>query len=284
MDQHLASLYWNNPETANCTISMSAPPPLTPLLISTQVIPQRPPIPRADPADLARRPKLPDIESAPRVTLRVGASNPTRPIADVHQLHTQYLSKSVFLRGLFSGASPIDLVQNLSASRLQPSSVPLRIPRSRLPRLLPSPPSHPVVFLPVPDPSSIQALFHWMYFGNTDHIENDLDRGLIQWEGLARNVEYLCLPTDIKVFLGRWYRNWFLPAPCPPDHTPCPTDDDDESDLDSECDGSDCDDYYSSSGPSTDDEMQRDDECDRGRTRDVKPLVQLCGQLRLCTT
>lgn len=123
-----------------------------------------------------------------------------------------------------------------------------------------------------------------MYSGNTDHIENVLDQGLIQWEGLARNVEYLCLPTDIKVFLGRWYRNWFLLARRSPDCTPCPPDDDDESDLDSEYDGSDCDDYYSSSSPSTDDEMQSDDECDRGRSQDVKPLVQLCGQLRLCTT
>lgn len=118
-----------------------------------------------------------------------------------------------------------------------------------------------------------------MYFGRTDHIESALDRGLIRWEGLARNVEYLCLSTDIKVFLGRWYRNWLLPAQCPPDSTPCPSDEEDESDLDS-----DCDDVRSLSSPSTDDEMQNDDVCDRGRTQDVKPLVQWCGRLRLCTT
>ncbi|KAF8559731.1 hypothetical protein OG21DRAFT_1502959 [Imleria badia] len=199
------------------------------------------------------------------------------------RLHIQYLSaKSPFLRGLLSGVSPIDLIRDLSASRLHPS-VPLRIPPSQLPRLLSSPPSHPVVFLPVPDPSSIQPLFYWMYFGSTDHIEAALDQGLIQWEGLARNVEYLCLPTDIKVFLGRWYRNWLLPAHCSPDHTPCPADEDDQSDLDSECDDSDSNEYYSPSNPPSDDEMQSDDECNRGRARDVKPLVQLCGKLRLCT-
>ena len=108
-----------------------------------------------------------------------------------------------------------------------------------------------------------------MYFDNTDHIETALDQGLIQWEGLVRNVEYLCLSTEIKVFLGRWYRNWLLPTPCSPDQTPCP-DEDDQSDLDSECD-------------SSDDEMQRDEDCVRGRARDVKSLVQLCGKLHLCT-
>lgn len=116
-----------------------------------------------------------------------------------------------------------------------------------------------------------------MYSGNTDHLENALDHGHIQWQGLARNVEYLGLPTDIKVFLGRWYRDWFLPP------RPDPSDDSHESDPDSECDDSDCDGYYSTSTQNTD-EMQSDDECDRGRSRDVKPLVQLCGQLRLCTT
>lgn len=124
-----------------------------------------------------------------------------------------------------------------------------------------------------------------MYFGNTDHIENALDRGDIQWEGLARNVEYLVLSTDIKVFLGRWYRSWYLPAHCSPAASPCPADED-ESDLESDCDDSDSDAYYSS--PATppsddDDEMQSDQECDRGRTRDIKPLVRSCGQVRLLT-
>ncbi|KAH0835650.1 hypothetical protein J3R83DRAFT_9401 [Lanmaoa asiatica] len=194
-------------------------------------------------------------------------------------LHRECLSaKSLFLKSLFTGSSPLDLIQILSASPLHP--------RSRLPRLLPSPQSHPVLFLPVPDPFTIEPLFHWMYFGNTDHIENALDKGDIQWQGLARNVEYLGLCTDIKVFLGTWYRHWLLPARCPPaDPMPCATDEDEESDLDSECDDSDHDDdyYYSPSSPLTDDddEIQSDDECDRGRTRDIKPLVRLCARLRL---
>ena len=119
-----------------------------------------------------------------------------------------------------------------------------------------------------------------MYFGNTDHIEDALDRGDIQWEGLARNVEYLGLSTDIKVFLGRWYRSWYLPARCPSDCSSCPTDDGDASDL-SDCDESDTDEYDSPASLLSEDE---EEVCDRGRTRDIKPLIRLCGQLRLCTT
>lgn len=50
-----------------------------------------------------------------------------------------------------------------------------------------------------------------MYFGTTDVIEDALVHGVIQWEGIARNVEYLGLPTDIKAFLGRWFERWLNP-------------------------------------------------------------------------
>jgi len=77
---------------------------------------------------------------------------------------------------------------------------------------MPSSTSHPIIFLPVPDPRSIHLLIHWIYFGRTDHIETCLEQGAVHWEGLAQNVEYLGLTTDIKIFLGRWYNNWLLPA------------------------------------------------------------------------
>ena len=35
-----------------------------------------------------------------------------------------------------------------------------------------------------------------------------MDSGELSWEGLARNVEYLGLNLEIKVFLGRWYGRW----------------------------------------------------------------------------
>jgi hypothetical protein len=73
---------------------------------------------------------------------------------------------------------------------------------------MPCSPDHPILFLPIPDPSSIHLLVHWMYFGSTSYIEDSLNDGSVEWEGLARNVEYLGLPAEIKVFLGRWYGNW----------------------------------------------------------------------------
>lgn len=48
----------------------------------------------------------------------------------------------------------------------------------------------------------------WIYFGNTSALEDALQRRVIRWDGLARNVEYLGMPEEIKRFLGRWYRRW----------------------------------------------------------------------------
>lgn len=65
-----------------------------------------------------------------------------------------------------------------------------------------------MIFLPVPDPRSFRLLIHFIYFGSTAFIEDALDRGELSWEGIARNVEYLGMGNDIKVFLGRWYGRW----------------------------------------------------------------------------
>ena len=56
-----------------------------------------------------------------------------------------------------------------------------------------------------------------MYFGDTSALEDALQRRVIRWDGLARNVEYLGMPEEIKRFLGRWYRRWLQhAAPHPP--------------------------------------------------------------------
>lgn len=132
---------------------------------------------------------------------------------NVLKLHTDYLfAHSKFLCTLFSDASPIDLINPsaaLDGTSVHTIAGSYSIPRDRLPRLMPSSaPSHPVLFLPVPDPSSLPLLIHWMYFGDTDLISDALEKRQVQWEGIARNVEYLGLPSDIKVFLGRWYGKW----------------------------------------------------------------------------
>jgi hypothetical protein len=131
------------------------------------------------------------------------------------QLHIDYLSaQSTLLRALFSGSSPLDLIHPTAqlappqvGSSSRRSSISASV-ASRLPRLLPSAPDHPVVYLPIPDPSSFPYLVTWMYFGDTSALEDALQRHVIHWDGLARNVEYLGMPEELKRFLGRWYRRW----------------------------------------------------------------------------
>jgi hypothetical protein len=124
------------------------------------------------------------------------------------QLHTDYLSaQSTLLRALFSGSSPLDLIQPATQQTTGRPSISAST-ASRLPRLLPSPPDHPIVYLPVPDPSSFPYLVWWMYFGDTATLDDALQRHVIRWDGLAQNVEYLGMPDDLKRFLGRWYRSW----------------------------------------------------------------------------
>ncbi|KAJ7578384.1 hypothetical protein C8J56DRAFT_797370 [Mycena floridula] len=192
---NLAPHYWDKPDTADCTIIIPVPYP------RGLSFPPSSPLPTYDPSGLGRRLTEPTLNFVPRIVLK---------------LHTDYLSAhSNYLRALFSSASPCDLINSSSSpTSIRHPGATFTIPANRLPRLMPaSTPTHPVLFLPVPDPSSIHLLFHWMYFGETDYIIEYLDSGVIQWEGIARNVEYLGLPADIKVFLGRWYGSWLQHEP-----------------------------------------------------------------------
>lgn len=142
-----------------------------------------------------------------------------------------YLSAhSTLLRSLLSGASPLDIIPSVASSpqttprgsffhlplppldsqRLSPKPSAARgLPIAPLlPRLLPSSPNHPMIYLPVPDPSSLRLLIHYMYFGSLTYIEDALEEGTASWEGLARNVEFLGMGMEIKVCLGRWYGRW----------------------------------------------------------------------------
>jgi hypothetical protein len=220
--RNLAPHYWNRPDTADCTIVVPIPGQSmreTPESRSTSI----------DPSGLGRRVTEPALRPTPRISLK---------------LHMDYLSaQSTFLRGLFSGASPLDLINTnpnappaFNTSPRTPSGQ-FTVPSNRLPRLLSSTPHHPVVFLPVPDPSSFHLLVHWIYFGRTNYIEECLAQGVIQWEGVARNVEYLGLPTDIKVFLGRWYGNWLHPGRSRADsYDDSPFSDDEDTDVEDDDD------------------------------------------------
>ncbi|KAH8827337.1 hypothetical protein DL96DRAFT_1245557 [Flagelloscypha sp. PMI_526] len=207
----LAVHYWNKPASADCTLVIPVPhakrTPSTTPTGSPSLLPPNPTpsfaLPtQIDPSGMGRR------ESAPATP----TATPTLPRL-VLKAHMDYLTAhSTLLRGVFCGASPLDLVlSNQTTTTIvrdgpTPSRIP--VPASRLPRLLPSSPQHPILYLPVPDPSSIQSLFHWMYFGTTDGLQEALEEGKVQWEGVARNVEYLGLPTEMKVFLGRYYKTW----------------------------------------------------------------------------
>jgi hypothetical protein len=188
-----------------------------------------------------------------------------------------YLSaRSSFLRGLFAGANPIDLVNGKMPSiesmqeggfSVRKEPLPFDVPANRLPRLLPSSPTHPVLFLPVPDPTSFHLLVHWMYFGHTNYIEECLNGGIVQLAGIRRNVEYLGLPDDvIGRFLRRWERGWrkyHLP-PSPPYDDESASSEEDE-------------DEYSFSCPSEDDmdmDMNMDlEESQRGRTTAARHVL-----------
>lgn len=114
---------------------------------------------------------------------------------------------SNYLHALFCGAHAMDLIK--SRSSLSSESVPqYTVPLNRLPKLLSSVHEHPVLYLPVPDPTSFHLLLHWMYFNQTNIISEALHNRNIQWEGIARNVEYLRLNADIKIFLSKWYHSW----------------------------------------------------------------------------
>jgi hypothetical protein len=171
--------YWSHPQTADCSIIIPISRTKNPRNVPSASVPET----------LERRHTEPDLRSQ---HLRFS-------------LHTDYLSThSTFLRELFSGASAIDLINTTSAKSHSATS------DNRRPLLLPSPSNHPVLYLPVPDSASIPLLFHWIYFGEIDLIRQALEEGSLEWEGLARNAEYLGLSQEMKVFLYAWWHKRIL--------------------------------------------------------------------------
>ncbi|KAF5358424.1 hypothetical protein D9756_001460 [Leucocoprinus leucothites] len=251
--RNLAPYYWEKPETADCTIIVPIPyvgrrP--TPTTESSTPIKFRHSI-DFHPSATGGRVTESSLNSTPRLTFK---------------LHMDYLSAhSSYLRALFSGACAMDLIN--SRSSLSSESVPqYSVPPDRLPKLLSSVHEHPVLYLPVPDPTSFHLLIHWMYFNQINIISEALHDGSIQWEGIARNVEYLGLSADIKVFLSKWYHTWLE----------LDTMESEDSDCDSDTDFSDCCDEEDSTSTAVDTdefiEVAGDKEESRGRPREARPL------------
>ncbi|KAI5120480.1 hypothetical protein M0805_006500 [Coniferiporia weirii] len=214
---NLAVHYWDKPETADCTIIVPIAPPRCPTRNSTACISNVPTTPlsapaaflRKDPAGLGRR-----------------ATEPATPVTRVtrmtSKLHLDYLlSQSSLFRDLFSGRPPPGpLSPACPDSPNTPPILPRNVlPPHRSPYILPSTPAHPVVHLPLPDPSSFPHLVHYMYFGTFATLEAALDAGQVRWADVVRNVEYLGMRTCIKSFLGHWYARRTASYPggaCPP--------------------------------------------------------------------
>jgi hypothetical protein len=105
-----------------------------------------------------------------------------------------------------------------------------------------------------------------MYFNEINIISEALHDGSIQWEGIARNVEYLGLSAAIKLFLSKWYHTWLE----------MDTMEGDDSDSDSDTEFSDSGDGDDSTYTAVDkDELigAIDEKQDhRGRPREARPL------------
>ncbi|KAG6851280.1 hypothetical protein H0H93_011716 [Arthromyces matolae] len=188
----LAPNYWNKHETSDCTIIVPIPQlpggPL-PSIFNGPVSPDYYPLLSSS---SNRRDSEPNMNITPQLRF---------------QLHIDYLSThSSYMRALLSGANPLDLVHTTMDTYVGPrTDRRYSVPANRMPRLLPSPSNHPALFLPVPDPSSFFLVLHWIYFGDTSFIAESLRRKSVHWEGLARNVEYLGISAELKVFLQGWY-------------------------------------------------------------------------------
>ncbi|EJD02230.1 uncharacterized protein FOMMEDRAFT_109473 [Fomitiporia mediterranea MF3/22] len=188
---NLAVTYWDKPQTADCTIIVP-------------IVPQR---------HFARNST--DCSSnnifGPSGSGRL-ATEPvppmTRPTRMTSKLHLDYLlAQSSLFRDLFSGRPLSEsMAPTCPDSPNTPPALPrVALPPHRRPHIMPSVPSHPIVYLPLPDPSSFPHLVHFMYFGTFEVLESALDAGTVQWADVVRNVEYLGMRSRVKAFLGRWY-------------------------------------------------------------------------------
>lgn len=219
--RHLAPHYWSRPETSDCTVvvSLDHDPSADKVQASAGV------------CDAFRNMGISaemsaesfDLEDGPASAAQSPARKSLRPRRMIMKLHMDYLcAHSALFRGLLSGASLFNLAMEAPMSTLAGLSPPSSSSPPRFPCILPSSTcSHPVIHLPVPDPASFHHIVHYIYFGSTSFMEEALENGDLTWDGLARNVEYLKMGDDIKLFLGRYWRRV---------HTYC-----DYSDSDSDC-------------------------------------------------
>ncbi|KAK4690041.1 hypothetical protein P7C73_g42, partial [Tremellales sp. Uapishka_1] len=211
---NLAKYFWEKPESSDCTIiipiSRISPPASakTPGTADSTHSnqPQHsfwPPTPTIAPLAGAQNGGR-NVVSSHRDSLgrRGSAPGPTEVRVLTFPLHRDYLiTQSTLFRSLLSStASHLDLPVSQS---IPPS------PTVKGSRVLPSPEGSPTsIFLPIPDPASFGVLVHWLYWGEAAALESALSRGLVTWQGVVKNVDYLGLDDGIKRVIGKWWRRW----------------------------------------------------------------------------
>ncbi|OCF35819.1 hypothetical protein I316_02312 [Kwoniella heveanensis BCC8398] len=129
----------------------------------------------------------------------------------VFPLHKDYLTtQSVLFRTL------------LNSQAAQISNPPPRDDNGRLlfqspvirgAKVLPTRADRPkALYVPLPDPASFGVILHWLYWHDADHFNHCLSKGLVTWQGVIRNIEYLSLDNEIKLLAGKWWKRWVKPT------------------------------------------------------------------------
>ena len=80
------------------------------------------------------------------------------------------------------------------------------------PRFLNSSETHPVLYLPLPDPLSFGELLRYFYHGDVAPLIGMLERGLVNWAGLILNANFLGVTAELKDALGRWWASRAPPS------------------------------------------------------------------------
>ena len=125
----------------------------------------------------------------------------------VFPLHQDYLyPQSSLLRTILSSSSAqLDSV-HMDGRPSSAGALPRVVKGARL---LPTSIGEPLaVYLPLPDPASFSVLVHWLYWGDVTALESALSRGIVEWQGVVKNIHYLGMDDNVKRVMGKWWRRW----------------------------------------------------------------------------
>lgn len=80
-------------------------------------------------------------------------------------------------------------------------------------RILTTAPGAPLdIIVPIPDPSSLGILLHWLYWGDREALETALNENPLKLKGMIANVNFLGLDQRTRQAVGRYWRRWAAPS------------------------------------------------------------------------